>query len=134
MVEHTGAKWNPNISTITDDVSETFLAFDSAWAPMNPLLKRLHALTGWTIHNRFEEEQPEFEGDFHAEEGQCWEDVRPGRPRCSECEELCGYDDIDPESGECSTCALGRWNYLVTLEPNGSAVLDLREAGSADLA
>lgn len=133
MVEHTGSKWNPAIFDAKEEKGSTFLAFDSAWAPMNPLLKRLHTLTGWTIHNYFEEEQPEFEGDFHAEAGQCREEVRPGRPRCSECGETCSYDDLEPEYGECPTCALGRWNYLVTLEPNGSAVIDLREAGSADL-
>jgi hypothetical protein len=133
MVEHTGSKWNPNISTITDDGSETFLAFESAWAPMNPLLKRLHALTGWTIHNRFEEEQPEFEGEFHAEAGECREELRPGSLRFSHCEEQCAYDDLDPEFGECPSGALGRFNYLVTVEPDGAAVINLGETGSADL-
>lgn len=133
MVENTGSKWNPTIFIATDDGTGTFLAFDSAWAAMNPLLKRLHALTGWTIHNHFEEEQPEFEGYFHAEDGQCREEVRPGRPRCSQCEEQCADDDLEPDYGECPSCALGRFDYLVTLEPDGAAVINLGESGSADL-
>lgn len=77
MVENTGSKWNPEIFDIKEEKEGTFLAFDSAWSPLNPLLERLHKLTGWTIHNAFEEECPQFEGDFHAEEGNAWEDVRP---------------------------------------------------------
>ncbi len=133
MVEHTGSKWNPEISIITDDITETFLAFKSAWTPMNPLLRRLHALTGWTIHNHFEEEQPEFEGDFHAESGKCREEVRPGRPRCTHCEERCAYDDLESEHGECPSCALGRFDYLVTLRLEGTSILYLTEDEGTDL-
>ncbi|UWR28315.1 hypothetical protein K3757_18645 (plasmid) [Sulfitobacter sp. S223] len=67
MVENTGSKWNPNLEGITEENGVTFLGFDSAWSPMNELLARLHILTGWTIHNEYEEEQPEYEGSFHCE-------------------------------------------------------------------
>jgi hypothetical protein len=67
MLVNTGAKWNPEISVISEKNGTTFLGFDSAWCPTNELLKHLHELTGWTIHNDFEEEQPEFEGSLHCE-------------------------------------------------------------------
>jgi hypothetical protein len=67
MVDHTGAKWNPTISVISETNGVTYLGFDSAWCPVNELLERLHKLTGWTIHNEFEEEQPEYEGSYHCE-------------------------------------------------------------------
>lgn len=67
MVEHTGSKWNPTISAISEKNGVTFLGFDSAWSPMNELLERLHQLTGWVVHNEFEEEQPEYEGSLHCE-------------------------------------------------------------------
>ena len=107
MVEHTGAKWNPSIDDIEAEEEHTVLRFKSAWVPSNPLLKRLHALTGWRIHNRFEEEQPEFEGDFHAEAGKCHEEVRPGRPPCLRCDAQTEYDDLN-SYGECPSCDLWR--------------------------
>lgn len=61
MVEHTGAKWNPVINTISEMDGVTLLGFNSAWCAMNDLLERIHKLTGWTIHSEFEEEQPEYE-------------------------------------------------------------------------
>lgn len=66
MVAHTGSKWNPNIYLVTDEGRATHLEYDSAWVPNNDLLVRLSELTGWTIHNAFEEEQPEFEGVFEC--------------------------------------------------------------------
>jgi hypothetical protein len=66
MVKNTGSKWNPTIHALEEN-GITYLGFDSAWSPMNELLERMHQLTGWTIHNEFEEEQPEFEGSFHCE-------------------------------------------------------------------
>jgi hypothetical protein len=68
MVENTGSKWNPTISAISENSGTTQLGFDSAWSPMNELLERLHQLTGWTIDNEFEEEQPEYEGSLHCED------------------------------------------------------------------
>ncbi|MGC1497934.1 MAG: hypothetical protein WA790_19170 [Sulfitobacter sp.] len=67
MVENTGAKWNVTISARSESDGVTSLCFDSAWSPTNGLLERMHELTGWTIHNEFEEEQPEYEGSFHCE-------------------------------------------------------------------
>ena len=67
MVKHTGAKWNPNICVREREPGLTVLDYDTAWMPNNLLLERLHKMTGWTIHNTFEEEQPEFEGDLHCE-------------------------------------------------------------------
>lgn len=67
MVENTGSKWNPTIDVVSEENGLTILGFDSAWSPMNELLSRLHVLTAWTIHNEFEEEQPEYEGSFHCE-------------------------------------------------------------------
>lgn len=114
MVETTGTKWNPIIRSIETVGGVTHVSFRTAWAPMNPLLERLHHLTGWTIHNRFEEEQPEFEGDFHAENGVCREDIRTGRGACS----YCGMDypvtELDEAYGECPSCELDRSDYLVT--------------------
>jgi|TARA_R100000935_G_scaffold57366_1_gene91170 hypothetical protein len=66
MVKNTGSKWNPTIHA-SDENGITSLGFDSAWNPMNELLERLHKLTGWTIHNEFEEEIPQYEGSFHCE-------------------------------------------------------------------
>lgn len=68
MVENTGSKWNPTIDAVSEENGLTILGFDSAWSPMNELLSRLHVLTGWTVHNEFEEEQPEYEGSFHCED------------------------------------------------------------------
>lgn len=67
MVDNTGSKWNPKISAISEENGVTYLGFDSAWSPVNELLERLHKITGWVIHNEFEEEQPEYEGSFHCE-------------------------------------------------------------------
>jgi predicted RNA-binding Zn-ribbon protein involved in translation (DUF1610 family) len=71
---------------------------------MNELLERLHQLTGWTIQNEFEEEQPEFEGSFHCEAGSCIRDIREGRPRCSTCEEQFPFEELDDDWGECPKC------------------------------
>lgn len=78
MLEYAGGKWNPEVFIKSHDSSKTLLTFESAWAPMNPLLKRLHILTGWTIHNHFGQLDiaSEFEGDFYAEAGQCREELR----------------------------------------------------------
>lgn len=67
MVDNTGSKWNPIISNVSEDGGRTFLGFNSAWSPMNDLLGRLHQLTGWTVHNEFEDEGYESEGSFHCE-------------------------------------------------------------------
>lgn len=67
MVYHTGSKWNPEVPVIYETNGVTHLGFDSAWCPVNELLDRMHDMTGWTIYNEFEEEQPEYEGSFHCE-------------------------------------------------------------------
>lgn len=67
MTDNIGTKWNPHIDFIEESEGKTQLAFDTAWAPPLELLEHWHKLTGWTIHNEFEEEQPEFEGGFHCE-------------------------------------------------------------------
>jgi hypothetical protein len=117
MVEHTGSKWNPSIDDIEDRVDATVLTYRSAWAPNNPLLKRLHALTGWTMHNRFEEEQPEFEGEWYAEAGQVTAEYHSFYPRCSRCKRACRPDELNDDTA-CPSCEGDRTDYLVTVRPD----------------
>lgn len=114
MADNTGSKWNPSIPTVFHGNDVTMLRFDSAWFPTNELLARLHLLTGWTIHNAFIEEQPQFEGSFHCENGQTTLDMGERWDRCSYCERRVCEEDVDDDYGECPGCAVTRSNYEVT--------------------
>ncbi|MGB1265726.1 MAG: hypothetical protein ACPG6L_08345 [Nereida ignava] len=77
MIRITGTKWNPSVLVDASDMSVTKLTYRTAYEPNNRALERLHRLTGWEVHNAFEEEQPEFEGELHCANGDCKVAVRP---------------------------------------------------------
>ena len=54
-VENTGSKWSPEVYLDRGNEDETRIVYLTAWSPNNPLLKRLHELTGWSIVNDYEE-------------------------------------------------------------------------------
>ena len=66
MYDQTGTKWNPTIYLAEEKWSRTYIEYNTAWAPNNLLLKRLHEMTLWRVMNEYEEEQPEFEGVFEC--------------------------------------------------------------------
>jgi len=117
MVKNTGTKWNPFIDDIEDRVDSTFLTYRSAWAPNNRMLEKLHELTGWTMHNRFEEEQLESEGEWYAEKGQVTAEYHSFYPRCSRCNKACRPDELNDDN-ECPRCEGDRVAYLVTVRPD----------------
>ncbi len=62
FVDNTGSKWAPEVQCCegsTPDV--TYLNYDTARAPNNLTLRRLHQLTGWIIVNEYEEPGVGFE-------------------------------------------------------------------------
>ncbi len=101
--------------------------------PNNELLERLHQLTGWVLSNDYEEEQPEYEGSLRCEGGSCTDETRPGRPSCPNCEERFLYEELDEDWGECPACAKKRGRYMVTLEPDGAAIINCGETKTTDL-
>lgn len=56
----TGSKWFPDLE-IEDQGDETILTYETAWAPNNGTLERLHNLTSWRITNEYEEPNMQFE-------------------------------------------------------------------------
>lgn len=62
MLEYVGTKWNPHIHSIAELEGHTHLGFESAWTAPNPLLARMHQLTGWKIVNRHDD--PDAEHDL----------------------------------------------------------------------
>ena len=133
MLEYLGSKWNPRIDCIAEVEGDTHLGFDTAWSAPNALLERLHALTGWKIVNRHDEESPDYDAVFTCEDGRSSDERLPGTSTCSNCEDRCSSDDMDDDYGECPTCVKGRDNYLVTIEPDGAAIINTGDKGSADL-
>ena len=75
----------------------TLLSYDTARAPNNGTLQRLHELTGWTIVNEYEEPGMCFEGTFTCRDGVCTDDEREYRPSCEVCEEKLSADCFDDE-------------------------------------
>ena len=133
MVEYLGTKWNPRIDCIIEVEGGTHLGFDTAWSAPENLLRRLHDLTGWKIVNHYDEEDGDHDVVFTCEEGSCELELLPGTSTCSNCEDRWPCDDIDLEHGECPSCMIGRADYLVTIEVDGVACLNIGERGSADL-
>lgn len=60
FVNNTGSKWPPEVIICEHD-DATYLSYDTARAPNNLTLMRLHELTGWTIVNEYEEPGEGFE-------------------------------------------------------------------------
>lgn len=86
------------------------------------MLKRLHELTQWKIVNRYADIGSDIV--FTCEAGACHIERFPGKTACSNCDERWPTDDIDLEHSECPTCMMGRADYLVTLEPDGAAIIN----------
>ena len=62
FVNNTGSKWAPEVYVSDGELPDaTYLSYDTAWAPNNGTLQRLHELTGWTIVNEYEEPGMGFE-------------------------------------------------------------------------
>ena len=56
FVNNTGSKWAPDVYISVGEASDvTYLSYDTARAPNNKMLVRLHEVTGWTIVNEYEE-------------------------------------------------------------------------------
>ncbi len=99
-VENTGSKWPPEVDTpCSNGDLGTQLYYDTARAPNNLTLKRLHELTGWTIVNEYEEGGIGFEGTFDCARGTCRDEEREFQPSCEICEEkkprVCYDEDVD---------------------------------------
>ena len=43
---------------------QSYISYDTAWAPNNRLLQKLSKVTGWKIENIYEEPGMGFEGTF----------------------------------------------------------------------
>ncbi len=65
----------------------TYLNYDTARAPNNLTLMRLHELTGWTIVNEYQEPGMCFEGTFRCDEHGVTDEEREYRPTCDVCDE-----------------------------------------------
>lgn len=91
--------------TSTDD-EVTYLDYDSARAPNNGTLERLHELTGWHIENEYEEPGCAFEGTFFCLDGGCSNEEREYCPRCEVCDRKRDHTDftLDEERCCCDTC------------------------------
>lgn len=133
MLDQVGTKWNPRIEIVNEAEGTTHLGFDSAWSPPNELLTRLHAKTNWKIVNRHDDPDAEHDLVLTCEDGVCAFVQLPGTTTCTNCEGRWQRDDIDDEHGECPLCRIGRADYLVTVEPDGAAIINTGERGSADL-
>lgn len=124
MLEYVGTKWNPRIEYIDEIDGETNLGFDTAWSAPESLLKRMHELTGWKIVNHHDDPDAEYDLVTTFDGGSCSSEHLPGTTTCSNCDDRCLRDDIDDEYGECPLCRLGRADYLVTIEPDGAAIIN----------
>ena len=63
--DNTGSKWFPGLDGVMaagDD--QSYISYDTAWAPNNLLLQKLSEITGWKIENIYEEPGMSFEGTF----------------------------------------------------------------------
>lgn len=85
---------------------QTNLSYDSARAPNNGTLERLHELTGWTIENEYEEPGVGFEGTFTCDENGITDDQREYRPSCDVCDAKHPADEYLPEVDDrvCRQC------------------------------
>ena len=97
-VENTGSKWAPEVLVNSaPDPSITYLAYDSARAPNNGTLQKLHELTGWEITNDYEEPGMQFAGSFVCRDGACEDIALEYQTSCEICEEKKGEDEFDEE-------------------------------------
>ena len=86
MADNVGTKWNPHIHSIAELEGHTHLGFESAWAAPNPLLARMHELTGWKMVNRHDDPDAEHDLLTTFEGGNCIEERLPGTTTCSNCD------------------------------------------------
>ena len=127
------AKWNPKIDLIEEVDGKTQLAFDTAWCAPNELLERLHTLTGWKIVNQHDDPDAEYDLMMVCDGGSCTLEQRPGTSTCSHCEDRIERDLLDDDYGECPTCFASRADYLVTLEADWPAKVNIGESLTTDL-
>ena len=63
--DNTGSKWFPRVDDVmAANDEQSYICFDTAWAPNNSLLQKLSEITGWKIQNEYEEPGMSFEGTF----------------------------------------------------------------------
>ena len=106
-VENTGSKWFPEVELCSDETCiMSWLHYDTARAPNNETLRRLHELTGWTITNEYEEPGVGFEGTFNCRDGDCHNDERDYQPLCDVCQEKQSSHayTLDEDGYVCDTC------------------------------
>jgi hypothetical protein len=133
MLEHIGTKWNPRIDSISELEGKTHLGFESAWSAPESLLRRLHELSGWKIVNRHDDPDAEHDPVMTCEGGSCNTEYLPGTTTCSHCEDRIERDLLDDDYGECPTCFMNRADYLVTVEADWPAKINIAERQSTDL-
>lgn len=106
-VDNTGSKWAPEVHLCTGvEPDITYLSYDTARAPNNKTIVRLHELTGWHIVNEYEEPGMSFEGTLTCDEHGITDEERPYRTSCEICEEKKDEDDFDEEQDGliCNDC------------------------------
>ena len=107
-VENTGSKWYPDVYLHKNGPDEqiTYLSYDTARAPNNLTLQRLHEITGWMIVNEYEEAGMCFEGIFSCIKGNYIDDEREYHPSCEICEKKKSQDCYDEDADDmiCKLC------------------------------
>lgn len=107
FTDNTGSKWAPEVH-FCESGSDlvTILGYDTAWAPNNGTLQRLHELTGWTLRNEYEEGGLQIHGRFTCESGDCSNEELEYLTHCEICEEGKGEDEFDEEQDGliCNEC------------------------------
>ena len=54
--EHTGSKWFPCVDEVEPEgKDQSFVCYDTAWAPNNLTLLKISKITGWKIKNEYSE-------------------------------------------------------------------------------
>lgn len=84
----------------------TIFGYDTAWAPNNGTLQRLHELTGWTLRNEYEEGGLQIHGRFTCENGDCRNEELEYLTTCEICEEGKPEAEFDEEQDSliCNEC------------------------------
>ena len=106
-VDNTGSKRFPDVTIDRcGPKAPTLLNYDTARAPNNDLLGRLHEMTGWPIDNVYEEPGAGFEGTFSCNKGICTDEPREYQPRCNVCDQKhpASRYTIDPDRCVCDRC------------------------------
>lgn len=97
-VNNTGSKWFPDVYVDSrEDQDMTRLSYDTARAPNNGTLQRLHELTSWSIENEYDEPGCQLEGTFTCQCGTCHDEEREYRTVCEICEQKRPEEAFDEE-------------------------------------